>query len=129
MGAILVKSMDVEALKDQQTGQSQLSNKQWELVCESLALSNREEFVCRLLCDGHTRAAIAEAMEVTTRTVRHHMEQIHRKLDVHNRVGVVLRLIQVRDTIGAVLPSVNEQPTYGTLVAPHESGQAESLSE
>jgi len=101
MGAILVKSMDVEALKDQQTGQSQLSNKQWELVCESLALSNREESVCRLLCDGHTRAAIAEAMEVTTRTVRHHMEQIHRKLDVHNRVGVVLRLIQVRDTIGA----------------------------
>jgi len=129
MGAILVKSMDVEALKDQQTGQSQLSNKQWELVCESLALSNREESVCRLLCDGHTRAAIAEAMEVTTRTVRHHMEQIHRKLDVHNRVGVVLRLIQVRDKIGAVLPSVNEQPTYGTLVAPHESGQAESLSE
>ena len=129
MGAILVKSMDVEALKDQQTGQSQLSNKQWELVCESLALSNREEFVCRLLCDGHTRAAIAEAMEVTTRTVRHHMEQIHRKLDVHNRVGVVLRLIQVRDSIGAVLPSVNEQPTYGPLVAPHESGQTESLGE
>jgi len=124
MGAVLVKLSDVEALKEQQIGQSQFSDKQWELICHSLELSDREEFVCRLLCDGHTRAAIGDAMEVTTRTVRHYMERIHRKLGVHNRVGVVLRLIQVRDTIGTGLSSVtvaDEYPTYAQKAPPQQS--------
>ncbi len=115
MGAVLVNSLDVKVLKEQQIGQSQLSSPQWEHVCNSLGLSNREEFVCRLLCDGQTRAAIAEAMGVSTRTVRHYMEQIHRKLKVHNRVGVVLRLIQIRDSLGAIPtshPLVQEPLTH-----------------
>jgi DNA-binding CsgD family transcriptional regulator len=121
MGAILMKPMDVEVLKEQRTGQVQFSDKQWTIICRLLDLSEREEFVCRLLCDGHTRAAIAKTMDVTTRTVRHHMERIHRKLDVRNRVGVVLRLIQVRDTIGALvnpLDSAHEQPTYTPMTPP-----------
>jgi hypothetical protein len=55
MGAILMKPMDVEVLKEQRTGQVQFSDKQWTIVCRLLDLSEREEFVCRLLCDGHNR--------------------------------------------------------------------------
>lgn len=107
MGAILVKSLEGKVPQEKEIGQNQLSDLQWERVCNSFGLSAREELVCRLLCDGNTRSAIANAMEVSTRTVRHHMERIHRKLGVHNRVGVVLRLIQIRDSINAVLHSAS----------------------
>ena len=132
MGAILVKSLDTEALKEQQTGQHQFSEQQWEHICQSMALSSREELVCRLLCDGHTRAVIAESMNVTPRTVRHHMERIHRRLGVHNRVGVVLRLIQLRDTIPTAVPpapSVDEHLPHHPPVRPQQSRQVGILNE
>ena len=112
-----MKLSNAKTMIDQQTGQCQFSNQQWKAICHFLSLSDREEFVCRLLCDGHTRDAIAAAMGVTSRAVRHHMEQIHRKLEVHNRVGVVLRLIQVRDTISGHVPSPMLHQTYEPILA------------
>jgi DNA-binding NarL/FixJ family response regulator len=70
---------------------------QWEGVSRALQLTEREQQVCQLLLKGKTRIEIAEDLEVKPRTIRQFMEQIHSKLRVKNRVGVVVRLVQVRD--------------------------------
>jgi len=113
MGAVLVDDGDEhaqtrKALKGQSPGQHQLSNQQWSDVCREMKMSLREQLVCKLLFDGLTRQKIAEQMEISNRTVRHHMEQIHVKLDVSNRVGVVLRIIQLRDLLSST-PLISSQ--------------------
>lgn len=71
----------------------------WLQVAEIAELTNRERRVCELLFTGLTREQIARNLKVKPRTVRQHLEHIHTKLNVHNRVGVVLRVIQIRDGI------------------------------
>ena len=76
-----------------------LNTQQWKLVAEELGLTDREREVCELLFQCLTRRAIAERLGIKDRTVRSHMEQIHAKLRVKNRVGIVLRVIEVRDSL------------------------------
>ena len=64
-----------------------------------LELTKRELEVCKLLLQCKTRQEIAADLDITTRTIRQHMENIHVKLRVNNRVGIVLRIIQVRDKL------------------------------
>lgn len=80
-------------------GSEMLTEMQWTISAKELRLTPRETEVCQELFQGNTRNAIAEHLKIKPRTVRHHMEAIHRKLAVSNRVGVVLRIIQVRDQI------------------------------
>ena len=80
-------------------GQKLLSIEQWEKIALMLKLSEREQQVCRLLMDGHTRISIGEQLGIKGRTVRQYLEQLHVKLRVNNRVGLVLRVIQVRDSL------------------------------
>lgn len=77
-----------------------LTDAQWHLVGDNLNLTPREQEVCQLLFNIKTRDGIASALNITPRTVRQHMEQIHKKLHVNSRVGVVLRIIQMRDELG-----------------------------
>ena len=80
-------------------GSEMLSLAQWTVAAQKLRLTNREKEVCKELFDGHTRNEIADHLGIKARTVRHYMEHIHQKLAVSNRVGVVLRIIQIRDQI------------------------------
>lgn len=96
MGAVLAVQKDEHS---HIPGQHQLSAQQWSDVCRAVKISVREQQVCRLLFDGWTRQRIADHVEISNRTVRHHMEQIHSKLGVSNRVGVVLKIIQLRDQL------------------------------
>lgn len=80
-------------------GEQLVSEQQWQEIGNRLNLSGRELQVCRSLFLGKTRQQTATDLNVKPRTVRHHMESIHEKMKVHNRVGVVLRVIQVRDLI------------------------------
>lgn len=57
------------------------------------------------------------------------MEQIHRKLGVQNRVGVVLRLIQIRDTLGADVSVTKHQPNYVSAAPPQQSIQTGNLND
>lgn len=115
MGAVLVEDGDDRAHvhaqqgpKQQPTGQHQLSIQQWSDVCRKMKMSLREQQVCKLLFDGLTRQKIAEQMDISNRTVRHHMEQIHLKLNASNRVGVVLKIIQLRDLLSST-PLISSQ--------------------
>jgi len=78
-------------------GKRMLTQMQWEFVGEQMRLTAREKEVCQELFDGCTRNEIAESLGIKPRTVRHYMENIHSKLFVSNRVGVVLRIIELRD--------------------------------
>lgn len=68
----------------------------WCVVAEIAGLTPRELQVAKLLFRGLTRQQIANELSVKIRTVRHHLESLHEKLHVSNRVGVVLRIIQIR---------------------------------
>ncbi|QEG23570.1 response regulator transcription factor [Mariniblastus fucicola] len=80
-------------------GSEMLTQKQWTITSEKFRLTNRERQVCQRLFEGMTRNQVAEELGIKPRTVRHYMEHIHEKLDVSNRVGVVLRIIEMRDRI------------------------------
>jgi DNA-binding NarL/FixJ family response regulator len=55
-----------------------------------VAFSKREEEVLRLLLRGSTNKEIAEALSISDKTVKHYMTVLIQKLNVRNRVEVVL---------------------------------------
>jgi DNA-binding NarL/FixJ family response regulator len=65
-------------------------------------LTRREADVLNLLAEGLTDRQIAEQLVVTRHTVKHHRDNIYRKLGVHSRAaaGAVLwkaRLANIND--------------------------------
>lgn len=55
------------------------------------SLSDREKDVLHLLCEGHSYKVIAERLFVSTNTVRFHLKNIYRKLQVNSRHEAVLK--------------------------------------
>ncbi len=55
-----------------------------------IMFSKREEEVLRLLLRGSTNKEIAEALSISDKTVKHYMTVLIQKLNVRNRVEVVL---------------------------------------
>lgn len=55
-------------------------------------LTPREAEVLELLADGKSTAEIAELLFLSVATVRNHIQNILRKLDVHSRLGAVAEL-------------------------------------
>jgi DNA-binding CsgD family transcriptional regulator len=53
----------------------------------TVALTLREEQVLRLVAAGSTNRQVGRRLDVTERTVRKHLEDIYRRLDVTNRVA------------------------------------------
>jgi len=80
-------------------GKSLVCDQTWQRIAKLSGLSGRECQVCRLIFEGNTRQEAAEALKISTRTVRHYLESVHSKLDVSGRVGLVLRLVQLRDQL------------------------------
>lgn len=76
-----------------------VSSDEWELINDELNLSGRESEVIQGVFDQLSRKQIAERMGLKERTVRQYLENIHIKLNVNTRIGVVLRVIQIRDTL------------------------------
>lgn len=56
----------------------------------TVRFSSREEDVLRFLLQGCTNREIAEALSLSEKTVKHYMSVLMQKLDVRNRVEVVL---------------------------------------
>jgi DNA-binding NarL/FixJ family response regulator len=71
----------------------------WTEIADALHLTPREWEIVTLVFEGKTREAIANRLNVKVRTVRHHLERIYQKLDVNDKVGLVLRIIRVRDKL------------------------------
>ena len=54
-------------------------------------LSEREQQVLRLLCQGQSYRGIANELHVSTNTVRFHLKNIYKKLDVSSRHEAVVK--------------------------------------
>lgn len=59
-------------------------------------LSEREKEVLKMLCEGENYKTIAEALFVSTNTVKAHIKNIYEKLQVHNRAGAVGKALKHR---------------------------------
>ncbi len=65
-------------------------------LCDAAAakygITERENEVMRQICRGRSKRYIAEELFVTEDTVRYHVKQIYKKLDVHNRQELLDRI-------------------------------------
>ncbi len=55
-------------------------------------LTSRESNIAKLLANGHTNKEIADALDLTEKTIKHYMTNIFQKLGVRNRVEAVLAI-------------------------------------
>ena len=97
-------------------GSAMLSDLAWREIARSLRLSNRELQVVRATFDDCKESKIATDLGITPRTVHTHVERLHRKLAVTDRLQLVLRIVHefLRLTIS---PQSNLPPICANEVA------------
>jgi two-component system, NarL family, nitrate/nitrite response regulator NarL len=66
-------------------------------AAEAVVLSIREQQIVRLLLSGKTNKEIAIAIEISEKTVKHYMTVLMQKLQVRNRLEVVIAAQKYRD--------------------------------
>jgi DNA-binding CsgD family transcriptional regulator len=57
------------------------------------ALTAREEEILKLLSEGKQSKEIADALEISVRTVSSHLRNIYEKLHVHSRAHAVVKFL------------------------------------
>lgn len=75
------------------SGSAMLSDLAWKTIADSLELSHRQLQIVREVFDDSTEQAIADNLGISQHTVHTHLERIHRKLDIHDRVELVLTIL------------------------------------
>jgi DNA-binding CsgD family transcriptional regulator len=87
-----------------------ISEQAWLEIARSLALSPRELQILRGILDDHTEFAIAVDLGISPHTVHTHVDRVHRKLGVVDRVTLVLRVmdefLSLTVAPGSRLPSI-----------------------
>lgn len=98
---------ELDTIWNDAPGKALIGKAAWPRIAKLANLTRREIQVCRLIFEGKTRQEAAEELKISTRTIRHHLESVHLKLEVTGRVGLVLRLVQLRDSIDTNTSSVS----------------------
>jgi DNA-binding NarL/FixJ family response regulator len=62
-------------------------------IARSLKLTPRELQIVRATFDDRKESAIATELSIAPRTVHTHIERLHRKLEVSDRLQLVLRIM------------------------------------
>ena len=87
-----------------------ISESAWAEIARSLKLSGRELQIVRGIFHDHTEFAIAADLGISSHTVHSHIERLHHKLAVKNRVELILRIvdefINLTASPGSVLPPI-----------------------
>ncbi len=65
----------------------------WSCIAGSLQLSQRELEVVQGVFDELTTGAISHRLGISRHTVDTYIERIYRKVDVHSRVGIAVRVL------------------------------------
>jgi DNA-binding NarL/FixJ family response regulator len=76
-------------------GEGLLSAEDWIAVAARLRLTAREVSVAVLMFEGKTRLRIARQLGCAPGTVRVYIDRLFAKLNVEERVGLVLRVVRV----------------------------------
>jgi DNA-binding NarL/FixJ family response regulator len=66
----------------------------WNAVQDHFNLTPRQVDVCRYVCRAYENKQIAIALEITQDTVRVHLKDIFRKVQVRNRVELAVQLVR-----------------------------------
>ena len=74
-------------------GSAMLSDLAWREIEHSLQLSRRELEIVRATFDDRKESAIAADLGIAPRTVHTHIERLHRKLAVTDRLQLVLHIV------------------------------------
>lgn len=82
-------------------GAMMFSDNAWEAIAATLRLSQRESQIVRGVFNDKTEFAIAADLGISPHTVHTHFERLHRKLAIHDRTQMVLRVIQTYLTLTA----------------------------
>src|SRR5205814_8328390 len=69
-------------------------------VFDAAGLTRRELEILRLVAEGHSNASLAKMLWVTEQTVKFHLSNVYRKLDVSNRTEAS-RWAQLHGLLGA----------------------------
>ncbi len=72
-----------------------LSGEDWVRVAVRAKLSTRELMVAILIFEGRTRMQIARRLRCALGTVRVYIDRLFAKLNVQDRVGLVLRIVRI----------------------------------
>ncbi len=65
----------------------------WRELAALLRLPRRQQEIARLVCRGCSNRQIALHLSIAPDTVRMHLKALFERLEVHERVGVVVRLV------------------------------------
>jgi DNA-binding CsgD family transcriptional regulator len=75
------------------SGSAIFSDAAWLQINRSLGFSRREIEIVRGIMDDETEGSIAATLGISAHTVHTHVTRLHRKLEVVDRVGLVLRVV------------------------------------
>jgi DNA-binding NarL/FixJ family response regulator len=90
------------------SGSAMISELAWREIGRSLRLSGREVEIVRATFDDRKETAIATDLGIAPRTVHTHIERLHRKLAVEDRLQLVLRVM--REFLALTLSSQGKLP-------------------
>ena len=74
-------------------------------------LTQREKKVLLLIIEGKSNPEIADALIISTHTVKAHIESIYRKLGVHNKVQAAVYAI-LNNSIDEFYPKIYRKNKY-----------------
>ncbi len=69
------------------------STARWQQLGKHLGLTPRQLAVSRLACKGLKTDTIAARLDLSPHTIRMHLRGLFERLDVQERVGMVVRLV------------------------------------
>ena len=58
-------------------------------------LTNREVEIAVKLIGGASKTKIAKALNISTSTVKSHVEHIYLKLGIHNKIELAIKLLKI----------------------------------
>lgn len=93
-GAPLSQSLQ-QLLEPANPGQDFLAAEDWIAIAGQFGLSQRETCVAILLFEGQSRYAISRRLQCAPGTVRVYIDRLFQKLNVQDRVGLVLRIARI----------------------------------
>lgn len=70
-----------------------LDRKQWLYVQNRHNLTPRERQVAELICQGFRNGSIAEHLRIKPGTVKTHIRNIYRKVQVQSKIAMLLRFV------------------------------------
>jgi len=79
--------------RKQVAGAELFSEDAWKAIGQSLKFSGRELEIVRGIFEDRTESAIAADLQISPHTVHTHVERLHHKLRVANRMQLVLRVM------------------------------------